>query len=65
VIEIGMETVAFGRTSLTLRCVVRNRRTKKTITAVEKIVFVLVDESGRPAPHGKTEAIIDLPEASV
>ena len=65
VIEIGMETVAFGRTSLTLHCVVRNRRTKKTITAVEKIVFVLVDESGRPAPHGKTEAIIDLPEASV
>jgi acyl-CoA hydrolase len=65
VIEIGMETVAFGRTSLTLHCVVRNRRTKKTITAVEKIVFVLVDESGRPAPHGKIEAIIDLPEASV
>ena len=65
VIEIGMETVAFGRTSLTLHCVVRNRRTKKTITAVEKIVFVLVDESGRPAPHGKTEAMIDLPQASI
>jgi acyl-CoA hydrolase len=64
VIEIGMETVAFGRTSLTLRCDVRNRRTKKTITAVEKIVFVLVDESGLPTPHGKTEPIIDLPAAS-
>jgi len=64
-IEIGMETVAFGRISLTLRCVVGNRRTKKTITAVEKIVFVLVDESGRPAPHGKTEAMIDLPQASI
>ena len=64
VIEIGMEAVQFGRTSLTLRCDVRNRRTKKTITAVEKIVFVLVDENGLPTPHGKTEPIIDLPTAS-
>ncbi len=54
VIEIGMETVAFGRTSVTLRCEVRNLRSKKTITAVEKIVFVLVDEEGRPLAHGKT-----------
>ena len=53
VIEVGMEVVAFGRTSITLHCEVRNRRTKKIITAVERIVFVLVDENGRPAPHGK------------
>lgn len=60
VIEIGMETVMFGKTSLTLRCAVRNLRSKKTITAVEKIVFVLVDEQGRPIPHGKTvEKITD------
>jgi acyl-CoA hydrolase len=60
VIEIGMETVVFGKTSLTLRCAVRNLRSKKTITAVEKIVFVLVDEQGRPIPHGKTvEKITD------
>jgi acyl-CoA hydrolase len=61
VIEIGMETVMFGKTSLTLRCAVRNLRSKKTITAVEKIVFVLVDEQGRPIPHGKAvEKITDL-----
>jgi acyl-CoA thioesterase YciA len=65
VIEIGMETVEFGRTSLTLRCDVRNRRTKKTITAVEKIVFVLVDENGVPTPHGKTAPILDVPSASL
>ena len=51
VIEIGMETAAFGRTSITLRCAVRNRRNRETITAVEKIVFVLVDADGRPVPH--------------
>ena len=55
VIEVGMEVVAFGRTSITLRCEVRNRQTKQTITAVEKIVFVLVDQDGRPTPHGKFE----------
>jgi acyl-CoA thioesterase YciA len=60
-----METVEFGRTSLTLRCDVRNRRTKKTITAVEKIVFVLVDENGVPTPHGKTAPILDVPSASL
>jgi acyl-CoA hydrolase len=65
VIEIGMETVAFGRTSVTLRCDVRNRRTKKTITAVEKIVFVLVDDRGRPAPHGKTAAATVLSAGSI
>lgn len=65
VIEIGMETVNFGRTSVTLRCDVRNRRTKKTITAVEKIVFVLVDENGLPAPHGKTPVGSVLPAPSI
>ncbi len=59
VIEIGMEAVDFGRTSVTLRCEVRNRRTKKTITAVDRIVFVLVDRDGRPTPHGKTEAMTE------
>jgi len=54
IVEIGMETVDFGRTSITLHCEVRNRRTKQTITAVERIVFVLVDQYGRPVPHGVT-----------
>ncbi len=51
VIEIGCETVAFGRTSITVHCMVRNKETGETITDVEKIVFVHVDVEGRPAPH--------------
>lgn len=53
IVEIGVAASAFGRTSITLRCVVRNRRTKRTITEVERIVFVKVDAGGHPIPHGK------------
>lgn len=55
IIELGMEAVNFGRTSLTLRCEVRNKLTRKTILAIDKIVFVSLDEEGKPLPHGKTE----------
>lgn len=54
IIEMGMEVVKFGRTSLTLRCEVRNKLTRKSILKIEKLVFVNLDESGKPAPHGKT-----------
>lgn len=52
VIEIGVETVSVGTTSIMLRCEVRNKNTKKTICKIAKVVFVHVDENG-PAPHGK------------
>lgn len=55
IIELGMEAVKFGNTSLTLRCEVRNKLTRKTILAIDKIVFVSLDEEGNPKPHGKTE----------
>lgn len=55
IIELGMEAVKFGHTSLTLRCEVRNKLTHKTILAIDKIVFVSLDEDGNPKPHGKTE----------
>ncbi|HYW92097.1 MAG TPA: hotdog domain-containing protein [Gammaproteobacteria bacterium] len=55
VIEIGTEAVRFGRTSVTVRCEVRNKFTKDTIIRIDRIVFVSVDEHGRPAPHGVTE----------
>lgn len=54
VIEIGLDTLSFGNTSITMRCVVRNKVTKHTIITVDKIVFVLLDEEGNPTPHGKT-----------
>ena len=50
-IEIGVETVSVGKTSLTLSCVVRNKETKENIIRVDKLVFVSVDEAGRPTRH--------------
>jgi len=53
-IELGLVATDFGRTSLTLRCEVRNMITRKVILTIEKIVFVNLDELGRPTPHGFT-----------
>lgn len=58
IIEMGMEVVKLGRTSVTLRCQVRNIMTHHTLLEIEKIVFVNLDSSGLPAPHG----IRELPE---
>ena len=55
IIELGMVATKFGKTSLTLRCEVRNKLTRKTILAVDKIVFVSLDEKGKPMEHGKSE----------
>ena len=54
VIEIGMEFVDIGTTSITMRCLVRNLFTQKTIISIDKIVFVRVNEEERPKPHGVT-----------
>lgn len=55
IIELGIKAVKFGRTSLTLRCEVRNKITRMSILSIEKIVFVSVDGNGVPLPHGKTK----------
>lgn len=55
IIEIGMETVKFGKSSITVRCEVRNKFSKDTIIKIDKIVFVHLDENGNPTPHGITE----------
>lgn len=55
IIELGIKAIHFGRTSLTLACQVRNKITHKLILTIDKMVFVSVDENGRPTPHGKTE----------
>ncbi|MEX2602266.1 MAG: hotdog domain-containing protein [Balneolaceae bacterium] len=52
IIEIGMETVRFGRTSITVKCVVRHKFSLNVIIKIDEIVFVNLDENGRPAPHG-------------
>lgn len=54
IIEIGMETVEFGRTSITIKCEVRHKFTHDTIIEIDKIVFVHLGENGKPKPHGIT-----------
>jgi acyl-CoA hydrolase len=54
IIELGIKATHFGHTSITLACEVRNKISHKTILTVDKIVFVSIDEYGRPAKHGRT-----------
>ena len=56
IIEMGLVATKFGRTSLTMRAEVRNMITQKSILTVDHIVFVSLDEDGKPVPHGYTEA---------
>ncbi|WP_343563513.1 hotdog domain-containing protein [Sphingobacterium sp.] len=53
ILELGIEATNFGTTSLTMRCEVRNKISKKTILSIDKLVFVNLDEDGNPVPHGK------------
>ena len=55
IIEMGIEALNFGTTSLTMRCEVRNKITRKTILSIDKLVFVNLDVEGNPTPHYKTE----------
>lgn len=51
-IEMGLIATKFGNTSITMRAEVRNMVTGKTILTVDHIVFVGLDENGKPRPHG-------------
>lgn len=55
IIEIGIDVVKFGTSSLSLRCEVRNKMTRQTIISIDKIIMVSLDEHGVPTPHGKTK----------
>lgn len=55
IIELGITATAFGRTSLTMRCEVRNKITRKSILTIDKMVFVNLGPDGEPVPHGKTK----------
>ncbi|MCI0920732.1 acyl-CoA thioesterase [Sphingobacterium rhinopitheci] len=55
IIELGITATHFGTTSLTMRCEVRNKITRKTILSIEKLVFVNLDAEGNPTAHGKKE----------
>lgn len=55
IIEIGIEIVKFGKTSLNLNCEVRNKMNRETIITVDNIIMVNLGEDGKPKPHGKTK----------
>jgi acyl-CoA hydrolase len=54
-IEIGIEVVKFGTSSLTLKCEVRNMMTRETIISIASTTMVNLGEDGKPKAHGKTE----------
>ena len=53
-VELGTTLVDVGRTSITVSCTLRNKTTHEEIVKVDKIVFVLLDDHGKPKPHGLT-----------
>ena len=55
IVEIGMEVKSFGRSSITLKCEVRNMMTRETIVTVDNITMVNLGDDGKPKPHGKTK----------
>lgn len=55
IIEIGIDVVRFGKTSLTLICEARNMMTRETIITIESTTMVNLGADGKPKPHGKTE----------
>ncbi len=55
IIEIGIDVIKFGTTSISLNCEVRNKMTQQTIITVDNIIMVNLDGHGNPKPHGKTK----------
>lgn len=55
IVEIGIEVIKFGNSSVTLRSEVRNKMTHETIITVDQIIMVNLDKDGKPVPHGKTK----------
>jgi acyl-CoA hydrolase len=55
IVEIGIEVVKFGKTSLLLKAEARNMMTRETILTVDKITMVNLNSKGIPTPHGKTK----------
>ncbi len=55
IIEIGLDVVKFGNSSLILKCEVRNIMTRETIITIDSITMVSLGADGKPKAHGKTE----------
>lgn len=55
IVEIGMEVINYGKSSITMRCEARNKMTRETILTVDNMVMVNLGKDGKPTPHHKTE----------
>jgi acyl-CoA thioesterase YciA len=55
IVEIGIDVVKFGNTSLVLKCAVRNMMTREIIITIDNTTMVNLGEDGKPKPHGKTQ----------
>ena len=55
IIEIGILATGFGKSSITMRCEVRNKLTREQILTIDKLVFVNLGEDGKSKPHEKTQ----------
>ena len=55
IVEIGIDVVKLGNTSITLKCEVRNIMTRDTIITIDTVTMVSLDEDGKPLRHGKTQ----------
>ncbi|MEZ2414245.1 acyl-CoA thioesterase [Muriicola sp. E247] len=55
IVEIGIEVIKFGKSSLVLKCEARNKMNRETILTVDNIIMVNLDSEGKPLPHGKTK----------
>lgn len=51
IIEIGIALKNVGITSVTLEVKVRNLVTQKVIVEIDEMIFVCVDEKGKPVKH--------------
>ena len=55
IVEIGMEVIKFGKSSITMKCEARNKMTRETILTVDNIIMVNLGPNSKPVPHRKTE----------
>jgi acyl-CoA thioesterase YciA len=55
IIEIGIDVIKFGNSSITLKCEARNMMTQETIITLDAITMVSLSTDGKPIAHGKTK----------
>ena len=52
VVEIGMQTLDIGKTSVSLACDVRSLQADRVVCSIDKMVYIRVNKYGLPKPHG-------------